>query len=58
MGVLHSNPLAFRLADMLVVFVGDGDCLVLYHVAEIDLVAENGFHRHIVPAVRFAYAVI
>ena len=30
MGILHPNPLALRLADLLVVFVGDGSRLVLY----------------------------
>ena len=56
-GVLHPDPLALRLADLLVVFVGDRARLVLYHVAEIHLVAEDGFHRHIVPALRLAPAV-
>ena len=35
MGVLHPNPLALRFADLLVVFVGDGACLVLYHILGI-----------------------
>ena len=58
MGVLHPNPLALRFADLLVVFVGDGARLILYHVAEIHLVAEDGFHRHIVPTFRLAPAVL
>ncbi len=57
-GVLHPNPLAFRFADLLVVFVGDGACLVLYHVAEIHLIAKDGFHRHIIPERRFAPVIL
>ena len=57
-GVLHPNPFALRFADLLVVLVGDRARLVLYHVAEINLVAEDGFHRHIVPALRLAPAVL
>ena len=36
------------------ILVGDSARLVLYHVAEIHLVAEDGFHRHIIPERRFS----
>ena len=49
MGVLHLDPFGFRVADLFVVFVGHRSGLVLYHVTEVNLVAENGFDRHIVP---------
>ena len=49
MGVLDLDPFGFRLADLLVVFVGHRSGLVLYHVTDVNLVAENGFDRHVVP---------
>ena len=49
MGVFHLDPFGFRFADLFVVFVGHRAGLVLYHVTDINLIAENGFDRHIVP---------
>ena len=54
MGVFNLDPLGFRFADLLVVLVGHRPGFVLYHVTDINLVAENGFHGHIVPERRFA----
>ena len=54
MGVLNLNPFGFRFADLLVVFVGHRAGFILYHATDIDLVAEDGFHRHVVPERRFA----
>ena len=49
MGVFNLDPLGFRFANLLVVLVGHRAGLVLYHVTDIDLIAENGFDRHVVP---------
>ena len=49
MGVLNLDPFGFWFADLFVVFVGHCAGLVLYHVTDINLIAENGFYRHIVP---------
>ena len=49
MGVFHLDPFGFRFADLFVVFVGHRAGLVLYHVTDINLIAENGFYRHIIP---------
>ena len=42
---LHSYPLALRLVHLLVDLVGHIAGLVLHHVADIDLVLEDGLHR-------------
>ena len=49
MGVFNLDPLGFRFANLLVVLVGHRSGLILYHVTDIDLIAENGFDRHVVP---------
>ena len=54
MGMLHLDPVLFRLTDLLVDFVGNGAGLVLHHVAEVDLIPKNGLDRHIVPVGRLA----
>ena len=42
---LHPYPLALRLVHLLVDLVGHIAGLVLHHVADIDLVLEDGLHR-------------
>ena len=54
MGMLHLDPVLFRLAHLLVDLIGNGAGLVLYHVAEVDLIPQNGLDRHIVPVRRLA----
>ena len=54
MGVFHLDPFGFRLADLLVVLVGHRAGLVLYHVTDVDLIAEDGLDGHVVPERRFA----
>ena len=54
MGVFNLDSFGFRLAGLLVVFVGHRSGLVLYHVTDVNLIAENGFHGHIVPVRRLA----
>ena len=49
MGVLDLDPFGFRFADLLVVLVGHRAGLVLHHVTDVNLIAENGFYRHIIP---------
>ena len=54
MGVFNLDPLGFRFADLLVVFVGHRPGLVLYHVTDVNLIAEDGLDGHVVPERRFA----
>ena len=49
MGVFNLDPLGFRFADLLVVFVGHRPGLVLYHVTDVNLIAEDGLDGHVVP---------
>ena len=53
MGMLYLDPVLFRLAHLLVDFVGDSAGLVLHHVAQVDLIPQDGLDRHIVPVGRF-----
>ncbi len=53
MGMLHLDPVLFRLADLLVNLVEDSAGLVLDYVAQVDLIPQNGLDRHIVPIGRF-----
>ena len=48
-GILNLDPILFRLADLLMVFVGHRTRLVLYHVTDVNLVAKNGTNGHIIP---------
>ena len=48
-GVLYFNPFLFGLIHLLMVFVGNIAPLVLYHVADIDLIAEQLAYCYIVP---------
>lgn len=57
MGVFHLDPLGFRFADLLVVFVGHRPGFVLYHVTDVNLIAEDGLDGHIVPERRLASQV-
>ena len=49
MRTLHTNPFVLRLADQLAGFIGHGSGLALYHVADIDFVADKVLHSGIRP---------
>ena len=49
MGVFNLDSFGFRLAGLLVVVVGHRAGLILHHVTDVNLIAEDGFDRHIVP---------